>query len=205
MTRDKLMNQKAKYLSAAVALAMGMTAMQAQANDDGYKKIGDLEIYRAAEQGAGTITMMLDMSGSMGTCGTNAATRVQTYYITDEDGNRVNEVTNIHGQKVNIAGGITAIFKHCGGRLERLSELKKAMLDVVSDGTKISEKYKIGIGTFPAIGNQWGGRINIPAHNLTADHRYRIMQEVISLNAAGATPSAYAFAEVGAYLSLIHI
>lgn len=200
MTRDKLMNQKAKYLSAAVALAMGMTAMQAQANDDGYKKIGDLEIYRAAEQGAGTITMMLDMSGSMGTCGTNAATRVQTYYITDEDGNRVNEVTNIHGQKVNIAGGITAIFKHCGGRLERLSELKKAMLDVVSDGTKISEKYKIGIGTFPAIGNQWGGRINIPAHNLTADHRYRIMQEVVSLNAAGATPSAYAFAEVGAYM-----
>lgn len=195
------MNQKAKYLSAAVALAMGMTAMQAQANDDeGYKRIGDLEIYRAAEQGAGTITMMLDMSGSMGTCALNYTTRLDTYHITDKDGNRVNEVTDMHGRKVNIENGMQVLFKQCNGRLERLSELKKAMLDVISDGTKIEEKYKIGIGTFPTPGAPYGGRINVPAQRLTADQRYRIMHEVIGLSPVGATPSSHAFAEVGAYM-----
>lgn len=51
-----------KYLVVAVASMMAMPLAQA---DVSHKKIGDLEIYKAAEGGNIVITMMLDTSGSM--------------------------------------------------------------------------------------------------------------------------------------------
>ena len=51
-----------KYLVVVVASMMAMPISQA---DVAGKKIGDLEIYKAAESGKTTITMMLDTSGSM--------------------------------------------------------------------------------------------------------------------------------------------
>lgn len=51
-----------KYLVVVVASMMAMPMSQA---DVAGKKIGDLEIYKAAEGGKTTITMMLDTSGSM--------------------------------------------------------------------------------------------------------------------------------------------
>lgn len=51
-----------KYLVVAVASMMAVPISQA---DVAGKKIGDLEIYKAAESGKTTITMMLDTSGSM--------------------------------------------------------------------------------------------------------------------------------------------
>lgn len=51
-----------KYLVVVVASMMAMPISQA---DVAGKKIGDLEIYKAAEGGKTTITMMLDTSGSM--------------------------------------------------------------------------------------------------------------------------------------------
>lgn len=56
------MNGRLKYL--AVVVASIMTASVSQADVSG-KQIGDLEIYKAAEGGKTTITMMLDTSGSM--------------------------------------------------------------------------------------------------------------------------------------------
>jgi len=52
-----------KYLVVAMAT---MTAISVAQADVAGKKIGDLEIYKAAEGGKTTITMMLDTSGSMG-------------------------------------------------------------------------------------------------------------------------------------------
>ena len=52
-----------KYLVVVVASMMVMPTSQADVLG---KKIGDLEIYKAAEGGKTTITMMLDTSGSMG-------------------------------------------------------------------------------------------------------------------------------------------
>lgn len=52
-----------KYLVVVVASMMAMPMSQA---DVAGKKIGDLEIYKPAEGGKTTITMMLDTSGSMG-------------------------------------------------------------------------------------------------------------------------------------------
>ena len=51
-----------KYLVVAMAT---MTAISVAKADVAGKKIGDLEIYKAAEGGKTTITMMLDTSGSM--------------------------------------------------------------------------------------------------------------------------------------------
>ena len=51
-----------KYLVVAMAAMVALPVAQA---DVAGKKIGDLEIYKAAEGGKTTITMMLDTSGSM--------------------------------------------------------------------------------------------------------------------------------------------
>ena len=51
-----------KYLVVAMAAMISLPLAQA---DVAGKKIGDLEIYKAAEGGKTTITMMLDTSGSM--------------------------------------------------------------------------------------------------------------------------------------------
>src|SRR5690606_40118848 len=51
-----------KYLVVVMASMMVLPVAQA---DVAGKKIGDLEIYKAAEGGKTTITMMLDTSGSM--------------------------------------------------------------------------------------------------------------------------------------------
>ena len=57
-----------KYLVVAVASMMVVPLAQA---DVAHRKIGDLEIYKAAEGGSVTITMMLDTSGSMTTAQSN--------------------------------------------------------------------------------------------------------------------------------------
>ena len=51
-----------KHLVVAMAAMVALPVAQA---DVAGKKIGDLEIYKAAEGGKTTITMMLDTSGSM--------------------------------------------------------------------------------------------------------------------------------------------
>ena len=51
-----------RYLVVAMAAMIALPVAQA---DVAGKKIGDLEIYKAAEGGKTTITMMLDTSGSM--------------------------------------------------------------------------------------------------------------------------------------------
>ena len=61
-TTSNIITVPLKYLVVVVASMMAMPMSQA---DVAGKKIGDLEIYKAAEGGKTTITMMLDTSGSM--------------------------------------------------------------------------------------------------------------------------------------------
>lgn len=61
-TATTTLSSPLRYGVLAVTAAMAVGATQAQASS---KKIGDLEIYQAAEGGKVTITMMLDTSGSM--------------------------------------------------------------------------------------------------------------------------------------------
>lgn len=62
-TTTNMITVPLKYLVVVMASMMAMPISQA---DVAGKKIGDLEIYKAAEGGKTTITMMLDTSGSMG-------------------------------------------------------------------------------------------------------------------------------------------
>ena len=61
-TTTNMITVPLKYLVVVMASMMAMPISQA---DVAGKKIGDLEIYKAAEGGKTTITMMLDTSGSM--------------------------------------------------------------------------------------------------------------------------------------------
>ena len=69
-TNDKKSQSQSWPIKAlAAAVIVGMSGTLVQAADR--KPIGDLEIYKAAEKGKTTITMMLDTSGSMSYIGNN--------------------------------------------------------------------------------------------------------------------------------------
>lgn len=178
-----------------------------------FQTIGDLEIYQAAKEGKVTMTMMLDLSGSMWWClGRNADgseknpdannTRygIENYKLTDKAGLPVNTITE-NGKTIDISQGINVVHAYCdnGAARNRLSELKHAVMSLFADGTKLPEDYKIGIGVFPIYGNRTS-RIAVPAKELTVEHRYRILKEVAGFNAIGGTPSVMAIAEAGAYM-----
>ncbi len=99
-----------KKLYSAVAIGlMAAVSSYAQAAD-GYKTIGDLEIYQAAKQGSATIAMMLDVSGSMGmvdfTASSDATVRmVGPYSRMQYDGN-INDYTCAYRATPQMAGSV---------------------------------------------------------------------------------------------------
>ncbi len=64
-TKTKMMNTMLKTTTLSTAVALAMTALTSTAYAADYKKIGDLEIYKAAEENKVSIMMMIDTSGSM--------------------------------------------------------------------------------------------------------------------------------------------
>lgn len=182
-------------------------------NIEKFQTVGDLEIYQAAKEAKVTMTMMLDLSGSMWWClddhpdGTpkdpdRDKTRygIENYKLTDKTGKVVDKVT-YDGKEIDVSKGFDVIHSYCDGgtKRNRLSELKHAVMTLFADGTKLPSDYKIGIGVFPIYGN-YTARIMVPAKELTVEHRYRILRDVAGLNSAGGTPSVMAFAEAGAYM-----
>lgn len=207
---------KLTALCSAVSLAMTSVAY---ANDD-YKTIGDLEIYKRAEAGQVTVTMMLDISGSMmsvdGACSnpvranSTSARGTTTYHLKDAKGNIINEITRANGQKENTSKGVKLIsygfrlgdgnWYYCDGPTTRMEKLKKAMLDIVSQEGVLANTTKLGVGTFPTQHNWFTGQISIPAKELTLEHRWDIMKYLSTLMPVGSTPSAQAYVEAGAYM-----
>lgn len=207
-----------KSLTLAVNTALlAAVATTAHAAAD-KKPIGDLEIYKAAEAGSATITMMLDISGSMWTCdrarnNTPSGVTLQ-YNFTDAAGNTITEIKDLDkdptGQTtMTIPGTIQMYAEHCGGAvrdadeatpyLNRMGTLKHAMMSLIADGTILTSNNKIGLGVFPYPGAA-GSRIIAPAHKLTPEHRWRLLKLIAGLSEGGGTPSAMAYADAAAYM-----
>lgn len=182
------------------------------------QKIGDLEIYKAAEAGGATLTMMLDISGSMNSSdinGQEVLCRVQfgvtpnpdaiqheakTIYLQDAKGNKVDSYKDANGNTIDISGGITYTEATCSGVPTRLTKLKNAMFALVSGENALDKSNKIGVGVFPHKLIPSTGAIEIPAKMLDDEHRWRILKYIADLEVTAATPSAHAYAEIGAYM-----
>lgn len=206
---------KATLLSMAVALSM---SNMASANDD-YKQIGDLEIYKAPEGGSITITMMLDISGSMqnadsictnSVLGSNTTPGTVTYHLKDEAGAVINEITKADGTKLDVSKGVKLINygfidgsgrkRYCAEPVTRMEKLKQAMLSLISQEGLLSNDIKLGVGTFPTRGYWYTGQISVPAKPLTREQRWELMKYISTLVPVGSTPSAQAYVEAGAYM-----
>lgn len=207
-----LMQTKAlslKYLVVAVASMMIVHVAQA---DVAHRKVGDLEIYKAAEGGNIVITMMLDTSGSMtanqvgkDACDTPAGNKpvYKTSYY------EWSSTTPSYKRDYCLVGKIKYY--------DRLTLLKDALFALMDSDDLDSKKVKIGIGQYSSqsgsdnnvkttssgrASNADGttGKILVPAAFLDATHRNEIKKEVAAAAGGDGTPTAHAYAEVGAYM-----
>ncbi len=259
-----------KYLVVAVASMMAMPLAQA---DVSHKKIGDLEIYKAAEGGNIVITMMLDTSGSMtanqvgkSACDVPSGTSYsynknfdwsnttprykrdycdvgskkyyyrqspqgQWYRCGPSNGSGDNDYsfaicdTTINNPLIGSEYGITTsgsnnqyYYKNGGKVYDRLTLLKDALFALMDSDDLDSKKVKIGIGQYSSqsgsdnkvvydsddtvqkAADSTTGKILVPAAFLDATHRNKIKEEVAAAGGGKGTPTANAYAEVGAYM-----
>lgn len=213
-----------KTLALAVNTALLATLTTTAHANDAKKPIGDLEIYKAAEGGSVTITMMLDISGSMqatdGICAnpvranSTSALGTKTYHLRDEAGNIITEVERADGSKIDTSRGVKLVHQgfgavasdgktywyYCNEPTNRMEKLKQAVLDLVAQEGTLDNNLKLGLGTFPTSYNWYTGQIAIPAKPLTREQRWEIMRYISALFPLGSTPSAQAYVEAGAYM-----
>lgn len=196
-----------KYLVVVVASMMVMPVAQA---DVAGKKIGDLEIYKPAQAGKTTITMMLDTSGSMTINQVNSAVTCDLPSGTSYTKGFENSTT-------------TPVYRrdYCltasGKVYDRLTRLKDAIFTLMDSSQLDPKKVAIGIGQFSSqsgsnnvvtfntngtAANTDGttGKILIPAALLDEAQRQKIRQVVAAAGGGNGTPTANAYAEVGAYM-----
>lgn len=212
----KSIQHKTTLLYTAVSIAlMGVSPSSYAADEPNYQKIGDLEIYQRPSGGSVNVTMMLDTSGSMrlgekGKHGVTFDTVLLDYghdcvHTTDRSQTFTKTIafTDAEGVPVPDQPSYTLNLKGCKingveyyGRIDRL---KKALVELLADGTRLPPDYKIGMGNYPSYGLAQGS-IKVPSAPLTVEHRKRLIEYVLSLNAQGNTPTAQAYAEVGAYM-----
>ncbi|MGP9691464.1 pilus assembly protein PilY [Psychrobacter sp. AOP30-A2-5] len=246
-----------KYLVVVVASMIAMPISQA---DVAGKKIGDLEIYKAAEGGKTTITMMLDTSGSMSALVSNVGadacdlpngvssngikqqssstmpypkvyceTRKFFYRKTGSkwyscglsDGSGsfnfgiAECATEIAAPTTSgfIAGnnsGNTYYYKDDVPSYDRLTRLKDALFALMNNTQLDPKKVAIGIGQYSTQSNKnnntyigadgTSGKIVVPAKLVDQTQRNAIKTAVAALKGENGTPTANAYAEVGAYM-----
>jgi len=246
-----------KFLVVVVASMMAVPVAQA---DVANKKIGDLEIYKAAEGGKTTITMMLDTSGSMSIYQVNYAcdlpagtsysrgsetsstnpTYARNYCDTTRyffrqdrdysdvwyrcgpaDGSGDNSYnfaicnTRIENPQIGseynyvTSGYNNRYFYKTARTYDRLTRLKDAIFTLMDDTQLDPKKVSIGIGQFSTQSNSYNnykgangrtGKILVPAALVTETQRSLIRTEVAGLIGENGTPTANAYAEVGAYM-----
>lgn len=96
-----------------------------------------------------------------------------------------------------------------GRSYDRLTRLKDAIFSLMNDDQLDSEKIAIGIGQYSTQSNSdnelqsadnISGKILVPAALLNETQRKLIKKEVAKLKGKGGTPTANAYAEVGAYM-----
>lgn len=239
-----------------VIMASVIVIPMAQADVAG-KKIGDLEIYKAAEGGKTTITMMLDTSGSMAANVTTGAcdlpsgvssngvgiekslttpsydrryceTRKFFYRLTDNrwyrcgasDGSGsfnfgttecATEIARptTTGLQAGTNSGNTYYFTENAKSYDRLTRLKDAIFALMDNPKLDPKKVAIGIGQFSTQSNSsntyigadgTSGKIVVPAKLVDPTQRAEIRRAVAALTGENGTPTANAYAEVGAYM-----
>ena len=246
-----------KYLVVVVASMMAMPMSQA---DVAGKKIGDLEIYKAAEGGKTTITMMLDTSGSMSALVSNVGadacdlpngvssngikqqssstmpypkvyceTRKFFYRktgskwyscgLSDGSGSfnfgiaecatEIAAPTTI-GFIAGTNSGNTYYYKDDVPSYDRLTRLKDALFALMDNTQLDATKVAIGIGQYSTQSNKnnntyvgadgTSGKIVVPAKLVDQTQRNAIKTAVAALKGENGTPTANAYAEVGAYM-----
>ena len=193
-------------LTTAVLMALSITSISVS-NAANNKKIGDLEIYKAAEGGNVTIMMMLDTSGSMTlrqvdfACDLPAGTPVvkkTEKSLTTPSYER--DYCEVNGEK----------------KYDRLTRLKDAIFALMDNAQLDSNKVLIGIGQYSsqsgsdnkvvftpsgyAAGDSSSGKILVPAALLNDAQRTKIKTVVAEAGGGLGTPTANAYAEVGAYM-----
>lgn len=189
-----------RYLVAAVVSLMIMPPSQSNAAQN---NIGDLEIYKAAEGGKVTITMMLDTSGSMTQtqAGSNAC-----------DLNGVANTTTNYSSTYDTSATTPSYRRYyCIGRdnrkyYDRLTRLKDAIFALMDSTALDSNKVAIGIGQFSSQSDSnnttktadgTSGKIVVPAKLLDNAQRLEIKTAVANMFGGNGTPAANAYAEVG--------
>lgn len=253
-----------KYVVIAMSMMVAVSTSQA---DVSQKKIGDLEIYKAAEGGKVTVMMMLDTSGSMTQtqAGSNAcdlpngvissttdyktsyedsattpsykryyctAGKKRYYYrktgflrstwyrcgasdgsgsvSTDDCTTEIN-APSTDGYEYDDGFGYGYYYKMAASQkyYDRLTRLKDAIFTLMDNTSLDSSKVSVGIGQFSSqsdssntIGTPDGmsGKIVVPAGLLTKEQRTLIKNEVAKMIGGNGTPTANAYAEVGAYM-----
>ena len=196
-----------KYLVVVMASMMTMSVAQA---DVAGKKIGDLEIYKAAEAGKTTITMMLDTSGSMTLNQVNSASTCDLPAGTKYTKGFENSTT-------------TPVYRrdYCltstGKVYDRLTRLKDAIFTLMDNNLLDPSKVSIGIGQYSSQSGEnnvvrtsndgtardadgSSGKILVSAALLDAAQRTKIKNAVADARGGNGTPTANAYAEVGAYM-----
>lgn len=202
-----------KALVVAIASTLSIATSHA---DVSKKKIGDLEIYQAAEGGNVTVLLMLDTSGSMsepymragigrGEAATACNLEKGKYYREFEAPYLPNNTSSPYNfTKYGCTYNITE------QAYDRLTNLKIALFKLLDDGGLDANKVSIGIGQFSsqsgANNAAWSnadnktGKILVPAAKLDVAQIDRIKRAVAKLDGKGGTPSAHAYAEAGAYM-----
>lgn len=171
----------------------------------------------AVKKSAPTLVMMLDTSASMvmfsvpsnkqcvpphvGHLGGSVSSYVlKTVYLRDKNNKIIPNFVDSSGKTVDTSKGIEIKHAVCQGENTRFSELKDAIINLVSGPNQLDDNVNIGLGRYPEPYNPVTGTIALPAKPLTLEHRWNILQEIARINAYGGTPAASAYAEAGAYM-----
>lgn len=244
-----------KHLVVVMASIIAIPVSQA---DVANKRIGDLEIYKPAETGKTTITMMLDTSGSMdatvtkdacdypsGTTYKSVSTEWSTttprysrkycntnsryYYRQTSNGKwyrcgtsdglgstsnsnstcstEVETPSSLDEYSLQTSSGTKYYYKD--KFYDRLTRLKDAIFTLMDNSQLDPNKVSIGIGQFSSqsgSNNKYtsadgvSGKILVPAALVTDAQRSLIKTEIAGLIGYNGTPTANAYAEVGAYM-----
>lgn len=124
---------------------------------------------------------------------------------------RAPSTNGLENESGGFLSGITYYYKNVGytNHYDRLTRLKDAIFTLMNNTTLDPNKVSIGIGQYSTQSNSnnvkkdadgRSGKILVPAALLTPTQRLLIKTRVADLLGASFTPTANAYAEVGAYM-----
>lgn len=164
----------------------------------------DVEIYQAAKAGDITLMFLLDLSGSMArsAAGGQSACDLPS---------GVTEKSYTSSTQTYLSGAPSYVRRWCVGSnkgiyYDRITRVKDGMFDLLYGNTttgvtKIDDDKVIGLSTFQGT----KGTIRIPARRLDVvvdgtTQRQLLLNAIAALDATSTTPTANAYADVGAYM-----